>query len=168
MRTTPTTEELIDAVKSCMESAHSDGKYGMEESAATHLLFHMFMQKLQGLLAQSEQMPAATVEMCNSTTKPHVGDSAFEDWFQVQPFALQSGIKQISRDSYAAGMGDSLVNHATHPAPIAADVMTDDEIRQVAFNDCSEDWNSLEAKESWLGGYVSGATAMQKYMRAKK
>ena len=39
----------------------------------------------------------------------HVGDSAFESWFQAQPFATQTGIKQISRDSYAAGMGDPLV-----------------------------------------------------------
>lgn len=45
----------------------------------------------------------------DSTSHLHVGDSAFESWFQAQPFATQIGIKQISRDSYAAGMGDPLV-----------------------------------------------------------
>lgn len=45
----------------------------------------------------------------DSTPHLHVGDSAFESWFQAQPFATQTGIKQISRDSYAAGMGDPLV-----------------------------------------------------------
>ncbi len=49
----------------------------------------------------------------DSTPLLHVGNSAFEDWFQAQPFATQSGIKQISRDSYAAGMGDPLVTYAT-------------------------------------------------------
>jgi hypothetical protein len=51
----------------------------------------------------------------DSTPLLHVGNSAFEDWFQEQPFATQSGIKQISRDSYAAGMGDPLVTYATPP-----------------------------------------------------
>lgn len=45
----------------------------------------------------------------DSTPELHVGDSSFEDWFQQQPFATQSGAKQIARDSYAAGMGDPLV-----------------------------------------------------------
>jgi hypothetical protein len=46
----------------------------------------------------------ADVEQC--APKQHVGDSQFEDWFQAQPFATQSGTKQMCRDSYAAGMGD--------------------------------------------------------------
>jgi len=49
----------------------------------------------------------------DSTPRLHVGSSAFEDWFQDQPFATQVGIKQISRDSYAAGMGDPLVTYAS-------------------------------------------------------
>jgi len=53
----------------------------------------------------------------DSTPKLHVGDSAFEDWFQRQPFATQPGIKQIARDAYAAGMGDSLVTYAKPPHP---------------------------------------------------
>lgn len=48
----------------------------------------------------------------DSTPKLKVGDSAFEDWFQQQPFATQSGIKQPCRDAYAAGMGDPLVTYA--------------------------------------------------------
>lgn len=52
----------------------------------------------------------------DSTPLLHVGNSAFEDWFQGQPFATQQGIKQISRDSYAAGSGDPLVTYATRPA----------------------------------------------------
>ena len=48
----------------------------------------------------------------DSTPKLNVMHSAFEHWFQAQPFATQSGIKQIARDSYAAGMGDPLVTYA--------------------------------------------------------
>lgn len=53
----------------------------------------------------------------DSTPKLHVGSSAFENWFQSQPFACAcaDGIKQISRDSYAAGMGDPLVTYAVQP-----------------------------------------------------
>ena len=51
----------------------------------------------------------------DSTPLLHVGNSAFEDWFQAQPFATQSGIKQISRDSYAAGMGDPCVTYTAQP-----------------------------------------------------
>jgi len=50
----------------------------------------------------------------DSTPKLNVGNSAFEDWFQQQPFATQIGVKQMCRDSYAAGMGDPLVTYA-HP-----------------------------------------------------
>lgn len=53
----------------------------------------------------------------DSTPKLNVGDSAFEDWFQHQEFATQGDrIKQICRDSYAAGMGDPLVTYAV-PQP---------------------------------------------------
>ena len=55
----------------------------------------------------------------DSTPLLHVGDSAFEDWFQAQPFATQTGIKQMCRDSYAAGMGDPLVTYAAAPQPPA-------------------------------------------------
>lgn len=55
----------------------------------------------------------------DSTPHLNVGNSAFESWFQSQPFATQSGIKQISRDSYAAGMGDPLVCAKEQAAPVA-------------------------------------------------
>jgi hypothetical protein len=57
----------------------------------------------------------------DSTPKLSVGNSAFEDWFQAQPFATQTGIKQMCRDSYAAGMGDPLVTYVTtqaQPEPV--------------------------------------------------
>lgn len=54
----------------------------------------------------------------DSTPHLNVGNSAFESWFQAQPFATQSGVKQISRDSYAAGMGDPLVCAKVQAAPI--------------------------------------------------
>jgi hypothetical protein len=52
----------------------------------------------------------------DSTPRLNVGNPAFEDWFQAQPFATQVGIKQMCRDSYAAGMGDPLVTYAENPA----------------------------------------------------
>ena len=52
------------------------------------------------------------LEYKDSTPKLNVMHSAFEHWFQAQPFATQSGIKQMCRDSYAAGMGDPLVTYA--------------------------------------------------------
>ena len=48
----------------------------------------------------------------DSTPELNVGDSSFEDWFQQQPYALVAGVKQMCRDSYAAGMGDPLVTYA--------------------------------------------------------
>lgn len=44
----------------------------------------------------------------DSTPHLHVGNSAFEDWFQAHPKAC-TGDKQLARDAYAAGMGDPLV-----------------------------------------------------------
>jgi hypothetical protein len=52
----------------------------------------------------------------DSTPNLKVINSAFEDWFQQQPFATQVGVKQMCRDSYAAGMGDPLVTYAETPA----------------------------------------------------
>ena len=44
----------------------------------------------------------------DSTPHLHVGNSAFEDWYQQHPKACV-GYKQLARDAYAAGMGDPLV-----------------------------------------------------------
>ena len=54
------------------------------------------------------------LKYADSTPKLNVGHSAFEDWFQQQPFATQIGVKKLCRDAYAAGMGDPLVTYA-HP-----------------------------------------------------
>jgi hypothetical protein len=53
----------------------------------------------------------------DSTPHLNVGNSAFESWFQGQPFAIEPGIKQMCRDSYAAGMGDPLVVAAAPAEP---------------------------------------------------
>lgn len=49
----------------------------------------------------------------DSTPLLHVGDSAFEDWYQQHPKAGAGGDKQLAREAYAAGMGDPLVTYAT-------------------------------------------------------
>lgn len=49
----------------------------------------------------------------DSTPDLSFADSAFESWFQAHYFATYGGSKQISRESYAAGMGDPLVVAAT-------------------------------------------------------
>jgi hypothetical protein len=55
------------------------------------------------------------LEYTDSTPKLNVMHSAFEDWYQQQPFATGPN-KQLCRDSYAAGMGDPLVTYATSQA----------------------------------------------------
>lgn len=55
------------------------------------------------------------LQYIDSTPRLSVMNSAFEDWFQQQPFATQVGVKQMCRDSYAAGMGDPLVTYADPP-----------------------------------------------------
>ena len=100
----------------------------------------------------------------DSTLHLHVGDSSFESWFQAQPFATQAGIKQISRDSYAAGMGDPLVvadsQQQAEPVselqkrylesekafqqqaePVAWQVMVEDEaMKEFPIKDMAYDW----------------------------
>jgi hypothetical protein len=74
--------------------------------------------------AQEQAQPVSwNTKYTDSTPKLSVGNSAFEDWFQAQPFATQTGIKQTCRDSYAAGMGDPLVTYATtqaQPEPLSS------------------------------------------------
>jgi hypothetical protein len=73
------------------------------------------IEAVKQALAQQDQ-PAYK----DGTPQLHVENSSFEDWFQVQPFACQTGVKQIARDSYAAGMGDPLViAKADQPAQLA-------------------------------------------------
>ena len=64
------------------------------------------------------QPQAGAVAYSDSTPHLHIGDSAFEDWYQnYLPNSV--GHKQIARDAYAAGMGDPLVT-AAPGAAIAA------------------------------------------------
>lgn len=64
-------------------------------------------------IKEPDDMVSGARRYKDSTPNLHVGDSSFEDWFQAQPFACQVGIKQMCRDSYAAGMGDPLVTSKT-------------------------------------------------------
>jgi hypothetical protein len=45
----------------------------------------------------------------DSTSGLHIGDSAFEDWYQSYCVNIPANPKQAARDAYAAGMGDPLV-----------------------------------------------------------
>jgi len=45
----------------------------------------------------------------------HVGDSAFESWYQSHPKA-SGGDKQLARDAYAAGMSDPLASATELPS----------------------------------------------------
>jgi len=51
----------------------------------------------------------------DSTPELHVGESAFENWYEAKEYDSQVSIKQMCRDSYAAGMGDPLVTYANQP-----------------------------------------------------
>jgi hypothetical protein len=67
------------------------------------------------------QVGARDAAYKDSTPALHVGNSAFEDWFQAHPRACEGNdIKQMARDAYAAGMGDPLVTYANpHPKTAA-------------------------------------------------
>jgi hypothetical protein len=69
-------------------------------------------------LSTSKQAGEEPVAYSDSTPRLHIGDSAFEDWYQnYLPNSV--GHKQIARDAYAAGMGDPSVT-AAPGAAIAA------------------------------------------------
>jgi hypothetical protein len=76
-----------------------------DDAAFAHAEALTMLQSLTPLAAPS-----------TSASTLHVGDSSFEDWFQKQPFLMQPGIKQLCRDSYAAGMGDPLVTPRAAPS----------------------------------------------------
>lgn len=60
------------------------------------------------LLAAPKQASAPGAPYVDSAPGLHVGDSAFESWFESY-VAQGKGDKQRARDAYAAGMGDLLV-----------------------------------------------------------
>lgn len=51
----------------------------------------------------------AVPDYTDSTPRLHVGDSAFEGWYQGYCMKTPANPKQAARDAYAAGMGDPLV-----------------------------------------------------------
>lgn len=63
---------------------------------------------------QAPEAPAAAQAYRDATPDLHVGDSAFESWFESYS-PSGKGDKQRARDAYAAGMGDPLL--AAQPAP---------------------------------------------------
>jgi len=70
------------------------------------------LECIAAALASREEAPpaagAAQAVYSDNTPQLHIGDSAFEDWYQnYLPNSV--GHKQIARDAYAAGMGDPLV-----------------------------------------------------------
>lgn len=71
----------------------------------------------------------------DSTPKLNVMHSAFEDWFQQQPLATREGVKQLCRDSYAAGMGDPLVTYAAPQVAQQAEHFAASEYASHPFND---------------------------------
>jgi hypothetical protein len=91
-------------------------------------------------LSTSKQAGAEPVAYSNSTPRLHIGDSAFEDWYQnYLPNSV--GHKQIARDAYAAGMGDPLVT-AAPGAAIAAreqEAPSDDEQLVATLIHCSRE-----------------------------
>ncbi|MDQ0082872.1 hypothetical protein J2W35_003231 [Variovorax boronicumulans] len=101
----------------------------MDDNADKHgvtLLVQNAEPNFAALASRPEAPPAsaspATVaqpaaKYSDSTPRLHVGDSAFEDWYQnYLPNSV--GHKQIARDAYAAGMGDPLVMARTaQPCP---------------------------------------------------
>ena len=42
----------------------------------------------------------------------------------------------------------------------------DEEVRLIAHNECPEDWNSLDNKECWLKGFVSGFKTAERERKA--
>jgi hypothetical protein len=94
--------------------------------------------------AQQAQPVSWNTNYTDSTPKLSVSDSAFEDWFQAQPFATQTGVKQMCRDSYAAGMGDPLVTYATtqaQPEPVT-------KIDKATSCPCNRKWADCTACKS--------------------
>lgn len=90
--------ELHQCVLNIISAANGAGPINLQNSAAVS-------PAEKAAVLKAAELPSYR----DSTPELHVGDSSFEGWFAQQPFATQSGVKQIARDSYAAGMGDPLV-----------------------------------------------------------
>lgn len=76
------------------------------------------LSTFNGLERKTRAALSAPPAYADSTPGLHIGDSAFEDWYQ-RYLPNSVGHKQIARDAYAAGMGDPLVTAATPVAAVA-------------------------------------------------
>lgn len=115
-------EQAIKALENSKEASATSLHFGVGRTQVASDISKMneAITMLQSLLEQPQAEPISwNLAYKDSTPRLSVGNSAFENWFQAMPFATQTGIKQMCRDSYAAGMGDPLVTYATHPAPKA-------------------------------------------------
>lgn len=63
-------------------------------------------------LAAASAALSAPPASAGSTPALHVGDSSFEGWYSTYTKDGWAGLKQVARDSYAAGMDDPLVSAA--------------------------------------------------------
>jgi hypothetical protein len=75
-------------------------------------------------LTVSECVAQLLEERVPTRDRRHVGDSNFEPWYQAYAAGGETNPKQISRDSYAAGMGD------TTPQPQARGPLTEDDVER--------------------------------------
>ncbi len=82
--------------------------------------------------ADTQQTPAqAAPAYKDSTSELHIGDSAFESWYNSYIPAHKSD-KQRARDAYAAGIGDPLVTAAPQQEPSCTSV----QLAEMVLSDC--------------------------------
>ena len=67
-------------------------------------------------------------------------------------------------EGYQAGWNAAMdATPPAQPAPVQ-EPLHDEKVRLIAHNECPEDWDSLDNKECWLKGFVSGfKTAEREY-----
>jgi hypothetical protein len=74
--------------------------------------------KITSLYTGSKVRDYAHTALASSAAEPrHVGESRFESWYEQHPKAC-GGDKQLARDAYAAGLGDTIrliANQADEP-----------------------------------------------------
>lgn len=115
---------------------------------------------------EADQIGMRDRKYIDSTPQLHVGDSAFEDWFQAHPRACEGGgIKQMARDAYAAGMGDPMVLAraqlpASAPAVSVDEELSDEDIQKIA--------DQVVENDPQVGGFlVAFARAIQRAEASK-
>ena len=69
--------------------------------------------------------------------------------------ALQAEVERLK--AACDKFSESELLHQAQPELVS---LSDVELNLMAHKDCSDDWNSLACKRSWLDGYVIGAKAV--------